>query len=76
MTIALCFALFSLFLGFALHNIHTFHSRLFCYFFNLKKKERKKEKRKRKQNVFCIIFLDLKSRLANLFLHNMFMYFV
>ena len=29
-----------------------------------------------KQIVFCIIFLDLKSRLANLFLHNMFMYLV
>ena len=30
-----CFLLFSLFLGFALHKIHAFHSRLFCY---LKKK--------------------------------------
>ena len=59
---------FSLFMGFALHNIHTFHSRLVFYL--------KKRKRKKKQNVFCIIFLDLKSRLANLFLHNMFMYFV
>ena len=58
------FFLLSSFLGFALHSIHAFHSKIFLY------------KKKRKQNVFCITFFDLKSRLANLFLHNMFMYFV
>ena len=92
MTIVLCWFLFSLFQGVALHNIHAFHSRIvfvssFQIFLKQKKKKQKnkkqkkqktknKKKRKRKQNVFCIIFLDLKSRLANLFLHNMFMYFV
>ena len=35
---------FSLFLGFALHNIHTFHSRLYLFiFFQIKKKGKKKE---------------------------------
>ena len=52
MTIVLWF-LFSLFLGFALHNIHAFHSRLFFvfvlflffffFFFVLIKKRKKKE---------------------------------
>ena len=55
--------LFSLFLGFALHNIHAFHSRFF--FLN------QKRKRKRKQIVFCTILLVLKTRLVNLFSHNM-----
>ena len=59
--------LFSLFLEFALHNIHAFHSRLSLFiFFQIKKKGRK-----RKQIVFCTIFLVLKTRLVNLFLHNM-----
>ena len=66
MTIVLCWFLFSLFLGFALHNIYEFHSRSFCYFL----------KKKRSKMCFALFFLDLKSRLANLFLHNMFMYFV
>ena len=38
-TIVLCWFLFSLFLGFALHNNHAFHSRLFCYFLNQKTKK-------------------------------------
>ena len=67
-TIVLWF-LFSLFLGFALHNIHTFHSRFFFFFFFIKLKI--KRKRKRKQIVFCTIFLVLKTRLVNLFSHNM-----
>ena len=41
-TIVLWF-LFSLFLEFALHNIHAFHSRLFCLSFSKKKKKEKKE---------------------------------
>ena len=61
--------LFSLFLGFALHNIHAFHSRLSLFIFFKKKK--KKKGRKRKQIVFCTIFLFLKTRLVNLFSHNM-----
>ena len=40
-TIVLCWFLFSLFLGFALHNIYEFHSRSFCYFLKKKKKEAK-----------------------------------
>ena len=59
--------LFSLFLEFALHNIHAFHFRLSLFiFFQIKKKGKK-----RKQIVFCTIFLVLKTRLVNLFLHNM-----
>ena len=66
--------LFSLFLGFALHNIYAFHARLFLLFF-LKIKINKKRKRKGKM-CFALFFLDLKSRLAILSLHKMFMYLV
>ena len=41
-----------------------------------KQKKKKKEKKKGKQIVFCIIFLNFKSRLVNLPLHNMSMYLV
>ena len=64
-----CFVFFfPLFLGFALHNIHAFHSRLFLFIFF---KFKKKKGRKRKQIVFCTIFLALKTWLINLFSHNM-----
>ena len=54
MTFVLLVFVFFLFLGLALHNIHAFHSRVvFVSSFQ-------KKKGKRKQNVFCIIFLDLK----------------
>ena len=52
----------------------------FCYFFqknkNKKKKKKKKEKEKERKMCFALFFLDLKSRLAILSLHNMFMYLV
>ena len=60
------------FLGFALHNIHAFHSRLFLLF--LFKKKKKKEKGSKM--CFALFFLDLKSRLVNLSLHNMSLYLV
>ena len=44
--------LFSLFLGFALHNIHEFHIRLFLSLFS-KIKKIKKKKRKRKEK--CVL---------------------
>ena len=71
--------LFSLFLGFALHNIHAFHARLFfLILFKKKKKTEKKKKKEEKEGKMCfaLFFLDLISRLAILFLNNMFMYLV
>ena len=77
--------LFYLFLGFALHNIHAFHARLFLLLFSPKKKKNKKQKQKQNKTkneekerkmCFALFFLDLKSRLAILSLYNMFMYFV
>ena len=52
-TITLC--CFGFFLGFALHNIHAFHARLFFFSFQ-KRKKKEKEKGKGKKNVFCINF--------------------
>ena len=62
MTIVFWF-LFSLFLGFALHNIHAFHFKLF-------------EKKEEKGSKLCFALFSwfLKTRLVNLFSHNM--YFV
>ena len=37
--------LFSLFLGFSLHSIHAFHTRLFLLFFSKKKKMRKRKEK-------------------------------
>ena len=63
---------FSLFLGFALHNIHAFHSKLFLFFlFKLKKGEKKEA-----NCVSTLIFLASKTRLVNLFTHNMSLYLV
>ena len=55
MTIVLWF-LFSLFLGFALHYIHAFHSRFFFFFlfFFLKSK----------QIMFCIYFLGIENKVG------------
>ena len=67
-TIFLCylvFVFFLLFLGVALHNIHAFHSR--CFFFNIKKKRKEKEA----NCVFALFSLFLKTRLVNLFSHDM-----
>ena len=69
-TIVLWF-LFSLFLEFALHNNHAFHSRCCCLFFFQIKNFLKKKGRKMKQIVFCTIFLVLETKLVNLFSHNM-----
>ena len=61
---SLVFVFFLLFLGFALHNIHAFHSRyLYIY---------KKEKEKEANCVFALFSLFLKTRLVNLFSHDMF----
>ena len=55
--------LFSLFLGFALHNIHAFYTRLFLlFFYNNKKKKRGKGK----QNVFCIISLGFEIKVDHI----------
>ena len=56
--------------------MHEYYAMQILEIKKAKAKAKKKKKKKRKQNVFCISFLDLKSRLANLFLHKMFMYFV
>ena len=68
-TILLYCFFFSFFLGFALHNIYAFHAKLFLLLFSKKKKKERKM-------YFTLFFLDLKSRLAILSLHNMFMYLV
>ena len=74
MTIVLWF-LFSLFLGFALHYIHAFHSRCFFNSIYIKRKRKKKKKRGRKEKeVHCVLALFslfLKTRLINLFSHVM-----
>ena len=65
--------LFSLFED--LHYITFMHFMLgfFCYSFQ---KKFKKMKEKEGKMCFALFFLDLKSRLAILSLHNMFMYLV
>ena len=70
--------LFSLFLEFALHNIHEFHARLFLLILFKKKKKEKRKRKKENEGKMCfaLFFLDLKSRLAILSLHNMFIYLV
>ena len=62
--------LFSFFLRFALHNIYASHAKLFLLLFS------KKKKKKVRKMYFALFFLDLKSMLAILSLHNMFMYLV
>ena len=57
MTIILWF-LFSLFLGFALHNIHVFHSRMFLFSFYIVIII------KMKQIVFCIYFLGIENKVG------------
>ena len=69
-----CCCCFFFFLGFALHNIHAFHSRLFLLFLFKKKKQKKKEKGSKM--CFALFVLDLKSRLSNLSLHNISLYLV
>ena len=57
--------LFSLFLGFALHNIHAFHAGLFLLFFQ-KKEEEEEEEEEGKKNVFCIIFLGFEIKVGHI----------
>ena len=52
-TILLCCFLFSLFLGFALHNIYAFHARLFLLLFSKIKNKKQKKRRKRKEK--CVL---------------------
>ena len=71
---SLVFQFFSfLFLGFALHYIHAFHSRCFFYsiyiYIYIKGKEERKEKEA--HCVLALFSLFLKTRLVNLFSHDM-----
>ena len=67
----LCFSFLSL--GFALHYIHAFHSRCFFYYLILKKKKKERKESKRKHIIVLALFsLFLKTRLVNLFSHDMF----
>ena len=72
-TIVLCslvFVLFSLSLGVALHYIHAFHSK--CFLFYIKKiKIKKGRKVKEAHYVLALFSLFLKTRLVNLFSHDM-----
>ena len=54
---SLVFVFFFLFLGFALHNIHAFHSRCFYLI-------KKKRGRKRKQIVVCTILLVFENKVG------------
>ena len=82
--IVLCFVTIPFFFPrFALHSIHASHTRLFLLFFSKIKNKKIKLKTKKKKKVekgrklcFALFFLDLKSSLAILSLHNMFMYLV
>ena len=53
-TIVLCWFLFSLFLGVALHNIHAFHSRFFCFVISLQNKKVKKKREKGSKMCFAL----------------------
>ena len=71
-TIVLCslaFVFFFLSLGVALHYIHAFHSR--CFFYSIKKKGGRKEGKRKHIVVLALFSLFLKTRLVNLFLHDM-----
>ena len=76
-TIVLCSLVFVFFyllsLGVALHYIHAFHPRCFFYSINKLKKKKKRKEGKRKHIVVLALFsLFLKTRLVNLFSHDMF----
>ena len=58
---------FSLFLGFALHNIYAFHARLFLLIlFKIKKQKTKKKGGKGRKNMFCIIFLGFEIKVGHI----------
>ena len=79
-TIVLCslvFVFFSSSLGVALHYIHAFHSK--CFFYSIKKNNNKRERKERKRKdivVLALFSLFLKTRLVNLFSHDMFVVLV
>ena len=69
------FCVFLLSLGVALHYIHAFYSRCFFFFSIYKKKKKiKRRKKGRKKEAHCVLALFslfLKTRLVNLFSHDM-----
>ena len=67
MTIVILLLFYLLFLGLALYNIHSFHSRT-VFVSSFQNKIIKKEEEKGSKLCFAFFFLDLKSRLANLIL--------
>ena len=71
MIIVLCslvFVFFLLSLGFALHYIHAIHSKFFFFILYIYIREKEKEA----NCVFALFSLFLKTRLVNLFSHDMF----
>ena len=74
---SLVFVFFLLSLGFALHYIHAIHSRCFFYLIYKKKIKNKKGKGLKEKGstlLFLQFSLFLKTRLVNLFSHDMFCY--
>ena len=61
---SLLFCFLCFLIGFALHNIHAFHTRLFLLFFII---INKKKGGKGKKNVFCIIFLGFEIKVDHIF---------
>ena len=61
---SLLFCFFCFLLGFALHNIHVFHTWLFVLLFLIIKKNKKIKEEKGRKMCLALFFLDLKSRLA------------
>ena len=59
---SLVFVFFFLFLGFALHNIHAFHSRCFFLIKIFYKKKKKKEGKGSK--LFCTILLVFENKVG------------
>ena len=62
-TIVLWF-LFSLFLGFALHNIHAFHSRSFLFIFFPNNNNNKKGRKKKEANCVLHYFLSFENKVG------------
>ena len=69
---------FSFFLGFALHNIHAFHSMLFLFsFYKIKNKKIKNKKGKKKQIMFLYYLLSFWKQGWSIYFHiTCLLYFV